>query len=211
MGDAFYVVVAGTVAIVQRGFELKTYGAGDYFGETSLILEQPRNADVVARTDVTLIELSAQAFHYLVRGTNIPDRLLTLANMRNQDSWWVFDQNSILSHLTAAQKTRLQTYLETVEVEEGDVLWQAGADVDRGFLISEGTVVIEGLYGDPEPFSTGAFLANVKAMRDGDTHGNTARAVEKGRLYSINATDLLEFLDDNPRMLLAIHGARFVE
>src|SRR5690606_3044089 len=52
-GDAFYVIVSGTASVRRGGEEIKRYQAGDYFGETALILRQPRNADVLAATALT--------------------------------------------------------------------------------------------------------------------------------------------------------------
>jgi CRP-like cAMP-binding protein len=54
-GGDLYVVTGGKCSIQRDGRELKVYGLGDYIGETAVFLQQPRNADVVALTDLELL------------------------------------------------------------------------------------------------------------------------------------------------------------
>jgi len=210
-GDAFFVIEHGTVTIQQRGYELKTYRTGDYFGETSLVLDQPRNADVVAKTDVSLIRIARHAFLYLVRGTEIASRMVQLAEIRSGYAWQLFDENSVLSGLSAAQKTSLQTRLKRREVASGTQLWEPGQPADEGLFIETGTVVLDGVGMHPEPFSTGAFLGDVDAMYAGKVHTTVARVSEDCRLYAISRDDLLSFFDHNPGVMLSFLGTRFVE
>lgn len=62
--DAFYVVVAGTMAVTstRAAGALPDLGAGDYFGEIGLIEHIPRTATVTAATDATLLRLDGQSF-----------------------------------------------------------------------------------------------------------------------------------------------------
>jgi CRP-like cAMP-binding protein len=70
-GDAMYVVVEGELRALTiiEGKEsiLATMGAGDCFGEISLLDQGPRSADVVANRDSTLLKLSSAAFERLIR------------------------------------------------------------------------------------------------------------------------------------------------
>jgi putative ABC transport system ATP-binding protein len=63
-GDRFYLIRKGTVS-VRRGAEDKEVaqlGEGEFFGETSLLTGQPRNASIVTLTDTTLYGLSQEKF-----------------------------------------------------------------------------------------------------------------------------------------------------
>src|SRR5262249_39759393 len=122
-GDTFYIIVNGVVSVIQEGRELKTYMAGDYFGETALILGQPRNADVVAKTDVELVTLDRSDFLFLLRGSNIRRRLEHLAKSRLEGIWALLEQNSVLKTLSSAQKTQLESYLEPYAASTGELLW----------------------------------------------------------------------------------------
>lgn len=65
-GREFFLVVDG-VAEVRRGDEvIAARGPGSFFGETALLLDQPRNASVVATTDMTVEVIDRQDFRRLL-------------------------------------------------------------------------------------------------------------------------------------------------
>lgn len=70
-GDAMYVVLEGelrALTIVEgKETTLATMGAGDCFGEISLLDQGPRSADVVANRETKLLKLSSGAFERLIR------------------------------------------------------------------------------------------------------------------------------------------------
>jgi CRP-like cAMP-binding protein len=210
-GDNFYIIVSGTVSVVPDGRALKSYHAGDYFGETALLLDQPRNADVVARTDVDLVEIDRYGFLYLLRGTDIPRRLERLARMRAEHSWELFEKNSVLRTLTSAQKTQLQSYLESRPIKEREILWRAGDSAQEAFLIDDGAVSLEAGGVSLEPFRCGAFLGEFDALRLELPLGSTARVAHPGRVFRIGGDDLGRWFQDNPGILLSFLGTRFVE
>jgi len=210
-GDSFYVIASGRVSVRRDGVEIKVYQAGDYFGETALLFDEPRNADVVSLAETTLLAFDRYDFLYLVRHTDIAARLVRLARMRAERSWEVFDKNSILRRLTSAQKTQLQTYLVSRPVHRGEVLWRAGSPAEEAFLLDEGTVTLEGPYEPLAPFSSGAFVGEFDAIQQGQRHATTARAREDGRVFRIGRADLCRFLEENPAALVALIGTRFVE
>lgn len=78
---------------------------------------------MVALTDMVLVEVSRYDFLYLLRGTDIPTRLVRLAQMRRERSWDLFAKNSVLAPLSSGQKTQLQSFLEVQPTREGDLLW----------------------------------------------------------------------------------------
>lgn len=125
-GAEFYVIASGVVAVVlgDNG-SLHAIEAGDYFGETALVLNQPRNADVVAKTDVVLFKFDRHDFFYLLRGTDIPQRMVRLAKMRDLRSWSVFQRNSVLRRSLNTQKTMLQSLMEPRSFErDGKRSWE---------------------------------------------------------------------------------------
>ena len=67
-GDSLYVVLNGQVKVVLIGEDgreviLSTPGKGDFFGEMSLIDDQPRSAHVIAMEDSRLLVLRREDFH----------------------------------------------------------------------------------------------------------------------------------------------------
>ena len=70
-GDALFVILDGEAIVQTDGRELARVGAGDYFGELAILDGEPRAADVVASTDVTIAVLGIRMFRTLVR--ELPD------------------------------------------------------------------------------------------------------------------------------------------
>ncbi len=71
-GDYYYIIKSGD-CIVTRSFEGNTdeiiineLEAGDCFGEEALVSGKPRNANVIMRTDGTLMRLSQETFHSML-------------------------------------------------------------------------------------------------------------------------------------------------
>jgi putative ABC transport system ATP-binding protein len=61
-----YIVVDGTVDVVVRGATVATLHRGQIVGELGVIDGEPRSADVVAATDVTLLAIHAPAMRALI-------------------------------------------------------------------------------------------------------------------------------------------------
>ena len=62
LGQEAMIVEAGTASVTRDGMEIDTIGPGDFFGEMSLINSQPRNAGVVATSDMTLLVMDSREF-----------------------------------------------------------------------------------------------------------------------------------------------------
>jgi CRP/FNR family transcriptional regulator, cyclic AMP receptor protein len=61
-GDEFFVILHGTVRVTRHGRKIATLGPGSGFGELALFAKAPRNATVVADTDVELVVVSHRGF-----------------------------------------------------------------------------------------------------------------------------------------------------
>jgi CRP/FNR family cyclic AMP-dependent transcriptional regulator len=64
-----YVVLEGAVDIFVRDRRIATIGAGGIIGELSMLMEQPRSATAIARTDCRLAPIDKQQFTFLVQQT----------------------------------------------------------------------------------------------------------------------------------------------
>lgn len=65
-GSSLFLLVSGEVKVFTRGergehLQLAELGAGDFFGEVSLLTGKPRTATITAKSEVTAIELSRDA------------------------------------------------------------------------------------------------------------------------------------------------------
>lgn len=70
VGDQLYVIVDGSVEVVSDGTTVAKLIKGEVFGEIALVSHRPRNAQVIAITDVDLIAIPRDDFHELV--THLP-------------------------------------------------------------------------------------------------------------------------------------------
>jgi len=56
-GTGFYVILQGEAAVAIDGKESGRLGRGDFFGEISILLDEPPTADITALTSLTCIVL----------------------------------------------------------------------------------------------------------------------------------------------------------
>ena len=60
------MILSGTARVTRHGRKIATLGPGDAFGELALLEKAPRNATVVAETDMELVVLGQREFAGLV-------------------------------------------------------------------------------------------------------------------------------------------------
>ena len=70
-GTGFYLILSGAAKVVRDGQVVAKLGAGDFFGEMSLLDGEPRSADVVATQDTVCLVISMWALKGII--AVIPD------------------------------------------------------------------------------------------------------------------------------------------
>ena len=78
IGTGFFVVVAGAARVVRNGATIATIGAGDFFGELSVLDGRPRNAQVIADGPTTCLALATWDFEAVL----LEEPRVTLAILR---------------------------------------------------------------------------------------------------------------------------------
>jgi CRP-like cAMP-binding protein len=72
VGDEMFVVLEGRVRVDKQDADgstraIRTYEAGDHFGELAVLLERPRVASVVAEDDVRTLVIGGEGLTAILR------------------------------------------------------------------------------------------------------------------------------------------------
>jgi CRP-like cAMP-binding protein len=65
-GREFFVLLEGDADVTKEGKSINTLGAGDFFGEISLVEDTPRTATVTATSPVRTLVITDRAFRRLL-------------------------------------------------------------------------------------------------------------------------------------------------
>ena len=78
IGTGFFVIVSGSVRVVRDGAIVAHLGAGEFFGELSVLDQMPRNATVAAEEATSCLALASWDFDRVL----LEEPALTLAILR---------------------------------------------------------------------------------------------------------------------------------
>lgn len=65
-GREFFVLLDGTVEVSRDGAPVDSMVGGDFFGETALLSDEPRNATITTTTPIRALVVTARDFRILV-------------------------------------------------------------------------------------------------------------------------------------------------
>jgi len=117
VGDKFYIISFGQVAVNVDGKEIKSIGQGDYFGEIALVVEEtPRTATCKCLTQTVLLAMSKDSFRkfFADRPESLADVELKIAGKKCQI-------RSILYHPKGVEL--FTTFLKQQYAEESMEFW----------------------------------------------------------------------------------------
>jgi putative peptide zinc metalloprotease protein len=142
LGDSFYLIARGRVAVVLEGTagpqEVAELVEGDYFGEIALLRETPRTATCLARTDVETLTLSREDFsgllarHFAVAGK--VEKVAALSAMLRR--------MPLFADFSPKQLQALLARLHSEVVGAGSVVIRQGEPGDRFYIVASGQVEV---------------------------------------------------------------------
>ncbi len=204
VGDRFFMIVTGRARVEKNGEVFKVYTNNDYIGETSMLLNKPRNANVIAETDMKVLTMDKYDFLYFIRGTEVARRMKVVAINREFDSWQLFDDTPVLKGLSATQRTHLQGIISREKIEKGTIFAYQGKVRNKFFLVDSGVV---GLLRDNREVvraGRGSFLFKIYAdMRKGG-YRFSYKALEDSIIYTVDIYEFYHFLEKNPGVFLSM-------
>lgn len=201
-GSRFFMIASGEVEVLHENLPQRLFFSRyDYIGETALILNQPRNADIIARTRTELLYMEREDFLRFVADTGLADIVRRLDLNRSFGARWTFEKHRILAALSPLQKNQLLCCMEKVRIPEGTYLYRQGETVAWYYVIDQGTVCIRD---DTEQatFGPGVLLGQFGPSLDTERHQTQALAQSDLHVYRIAATDMRAFFRAYPGTLV---------
>ncbi len=205
VGDRFYIIYSGNVAVFDAdGNKSKVFGAYDYFGETALLTNDKRTKNVVAISDVSLYYLEKTRFFNFIKNTEIKNVLTKLVNIRNDETWKLFNESKFIKIFTPTQRILFETILNQETRQGHGTLINEGRNIDKIYIIRKGNVVVK------------KGNANVAILQHGDLVGMTSSIYYKREskysfeysndisLYSIDYENYIKFLEQNPGLIMKL-------
>src|SRR5262245_18113968 len=87
-GSEFFVILEGQARVERHGRQVASLGAGAFFGDLALLDRAPRNASVVADSELEVAKLGQRAFDELLDHPGFSKKLLAglARRLREQDA-----------------------------------------------------------------------------------------------------------------------------
>jgi len=152
---AMYVVVEGEVTarvttVAPGGpIDLATLGAGEFFGEIGLLGEQPRQATIVAKTDVHLLAFGREPVTRLVENDET-FRQAILRFVRERLVETLMLTSPLFQPFGPEDRANLQRLFRFVEVAPDTALLEEGKKADGLYVLVAGEAVVRRGQGDED-------------------------------------------------------------
>ena len=202
-GDAFFVVLSGRLQAWGRGEEgglLGEFGPGEIFGESALILDEPRSATIQVAEDSHLLVVNRELFERFFASN--PKTRSYLDEVRRWRRIQSIARNRLCSFLDAAELRELESLCEEVVVERGEVVFSIGDPADALYFVlsgelemwtgQKGAEQLVGHLGPPNSFGEPALLLKKPRLA-------TIRVVERAHLLVLKREPFERLFLTNPK------------
>jgi CRP/FNR family cyclic AMP-dependent transcriptional regulator len=87
-GTEFFVIIDGRARVERHGRQVASLGAGAFFGDLALLDRAPRNASVIADSELSVARIGQRAFDTLLEYPGFSKKLLAglARRLREQDA-----------------------------------------------------------------------------------------------------------------------------
>ncbi|MEQ9365823.1 MAG: cyclic nucleotide-binding domain-containing protein, partial [Leptospirales bacterium] len=190
---------------VSEEAKQKRFGNYEYFGEASLINNQPRSADVVAETDVVALTIGKSRFLNFIKGSDLQKNLAMLHDVRKTGTWDVLTVSRFFKDGTSAQKTQLELLMEITEFSAGTDLVSQGQHYEYAYIIKSGMVeaVRDGQV--VEHLSRGDFCGEIYQLQKDAPSTIEFKAATDVEAYRLERSALMEYIDNNPGVYMRLN------
>ncbi len=208
VGDRFFMIVNGRATVLRDGEVIKIYSNNDYIGETSMILNAPRNADVITETDLKVLVMDKYDFLYFIRGSEIARHMKVIAENREHNTWALFDDSPLLRGLSPTQRTQLQGIMSRQEIPAGKTFAREMTERDNFHILDSGKVKVQRRGKDLFQAARGTLFAKIFTSAMRGKHRFSLISATPLVLYSIDILEFYRFLERNPGIFLLLRQSR---
>lgn len=200
-GDAFYVILEGTVEVVLEeisGVEkhLDFLSEGDSFGEIALLENVTRTATVKAMTPVRVLRLEKEHFDHFVADSEEKRKRLT--------DWIRFysklHKSPLFHEMSPGQMLQIMEKVSKRPVRTGDVVIHEGETGDQFYIIVNGKYQVsrKKIGGDEivASLGEGEYFGDI-ALLKGITRTASVKALSDGVLFALSSPDFLNVVRRN--------------
>jgi CRP-like cAMP-binding protein len=143
--DGFHLLLSGSVAVQRDRKRVDTLNAGEYFGETALLSDAPRQASIVCLESVEVLQLSREDFETgFLHSKGRPPPVS--AGSRPNDGVGV-PSSAVRSAEAAARQAlgfiQMVSHMHHSTLRKGEAAFLEGDEGDRFFIIEDGEVLVE--------------------------------------------------------------------
>ncbi|WP_293368231.1 cyclic nucleotide-binding domain-containing protein [Nevskia sp.] len=209
--DSFFLILGGCIEAVHDSGKRTQLGAGEFFGEMSLISGRRRNATVVAGIGCCLIEVPRRTMLRLMSQVAAFKAGIDRVFMRRAI------QTSLAPMIPTAALADLVASARSQRWQAGDVLFSEGDVADCLQLIIKGSVTVSRQISGREAVLSytpaGDFVGGLAVLTD-VPQTVTARAVAPTETIRVDAADFRRLIDAHPALrerLSALYKSRIAQ
>jgi CRP-like cAMP-binding protein len=192
-GDGFYVVRVGRAEVLSNdGRRLNILGPGDYFGETSLLMNEKRNASINALTPLEVLRLNKGQFERLLRNNIQFDDKSRLEFHR----LGVLRQLPLFAQFEGWELKKLAQKLESYALPTGQQIFKQGDAGQHFYLIEAGKVSVQIDGEERATLGTGEYFGEI-ALLINTPRSATVITVQPTNLLVLKARDFRELIQNS--------------
>jgi CRP-like cAMP-binding protein len=199
-GDAFYLIVEGTVRVKKAGSELALLGPGSFFGEFAVLADQQRHATVEAVTKVELLEVTKTLLDRLV--AEHPGVARTLrAFYADRLMATMLQTAPFFAGLTPEERAEVATRFRPRRFGRGATIIEEGSQGGGMYLILVGEVEVvrsdEAGFVELGRLGEGSYIGEMSLLR-GSPASATVRATRLCETVQLPPRDFYEVVSRHP-------------
>jgi CRP-like cAMP-binding protein/phosphoribosyl 1,2-cyclic phosphodiesterase len=225
VGNDFYIVKSGIIRIYsddsQNSFTKFCY-QGDYFGESAIIGDGFRLANVEALTDAKLLVINKYDFKWIFtyQSRNNSDRLgpldliKNLSDMRKAKEAEFINMNSVISKMTENQKCLINMLIKEIAVPKDHCFWKRQASPSFCFLLKSGKIQVKAPHNkiaQNAVIQPGTLIGDFPFLLKQEACESTVKSLTDSVVYKFSTKHLQVFLNQYPGFFIAIKDKYIIQ